>query len=61
MLYDLFSENLFNPEITINSGTFGGWKNMIIVDGTYGNHILKISPDTAVPFDGNSSSLGNND
>ncbi|MFZ0327271.1 MAG: DNA glycosylase [Nitrososphaeraceae archaeon] len=59
MPYDLFSENLFNPEITINSGQMFLWeKHDNSWYGTYGNHILKISPDTAVPLDDNSSSLG---
>jgi N-glycosylase/DNA lyase len=39
-----FSDNIFNPEITINSGQVFLWEKLDhIWYGTYGNHILKIS------------------
>jgi N-glycosylase/DNA lyase len=49
--YDLSPANSFNPEITINSGQMFLWEKLDDTwYGTYGDHILKLSPDPSVSF-----------
>ncbi len=59
MPYNFFAENVFNPEITINSGQVFLWEKLDHTwYGTYGSHILKISQ---LPFEQFYSDTGNRD